>query len=194
MSDLTLSASRVFSPRLGHLAKRVFAVLVSYEVAAYGLATVQAMGLTLPTMVDASVQIDPRVTCATNLHRIVIAVEDWGMNHPDRATHRPTLAELGPDIEGGLPTCPTGGAYEIVPAGQTMRIVDGPTAVIPAGRMAFRCGHAHDMGVIENPYEALRRRQTPISPRVETRTAPKARSVDTPFPGFNFDRSGFGQH
>jgi hypothetical protein len=194
VADLTLSPSRTFSPRFGQFAKRFFAVLVSYEVAAYGLATVQAMGLTLPAMVDASVQADPRVTCAANLHRIVVAAEDWTKNHPDRASHRPTLEELGQDIEGGLPNCPTGGAYEIVPAGQSIRIVDGPTAVIPAGRMAFRCGHAHDIGVIENPYEAIRRRQIPISPRPEILTTPKARNVGTPYPGFNFDRSGFGQH
>lgn len=158
MADVTLSPSRIFTPRLGSLVKRIVAVLVSYEFAAYGLASVQAMGLTLPTMVDANAHLDPRVVCAEHLHRLAVAAEDWPRNHPEQATHRPTLDELGRDVEGGLPTCPEGGAYEVVPAGRTLRIVDGPTAVIPAGRMAFRCDH-HDAGVIENPYEAARRRQ-----------------------------------
>jgi hypothetical protein len=159
VADVTLSPSRIFTPRLGIFLKRIVAVLVSYEFAAYGLASVQAMGLTLPTMVDANSRIDPRAVCAQNLQRLAVAAEDWPRNHPQQAYRRPSLEELGRDIEGGLPTCPEGGPYEIVPAGRTLRIVDGPTAVIPAGRMAFRCGHAHDMGVIENPYEAARRRQ-----------------------------------
>lgn len=158
MADLTLSPSRFRVPTLAILGKRFVAVLISYEVLAYGLASVQAMGLTLPTMVDQSIQSDPRAKCAENIHRIVIAAEDWQRNHPDRAWRRPTLAELSHDIDGGMPKCPDGGAYELVPAGRTLRIVDGPTAVVPAGRIAIRCGHSHDMGQIENPYEAEKRR------------------------------------
>lgn len=158
MADLTLSPSRLRIPTLAILGKRLLAVLLSYEVLAYGLASVQAMGLTLPSMVDSRVQSDPRATCAANLQRIVIVAEDWQKNHPDRAWRRPTLAELAQDIPGGLPTCPEGDAYELVPAGRTLRIVDGPTAVVPAGRIAIRCGHSHDMGLIENPFEAEKRR------------------------------------
>lgn len=160
MADLTLSPSRILSPRLGNFFKRVAALVVSYEVMAYGLASVQAMGLTLPTMVNPDVQIDTRAVCARHLHDLAVAAEDWSRNHPDQAWHRPTLEELGRDIDGGLPTCPDGGKYEIVPAGRTLRIIDGPTAVVPQGRLAFRCGHHSDIGTIENPYEALRRRQT----------------------------------
>lgn len=162
VADLTLSPSKIITPRVGIFLKRVVAILVSYEFAAYGLASVQAMGLTLPTMVNANTQTDPKIVCAQNLHRLAVAAEDWSRNHPNEAFRRPSLEELARDA-GTSPVCPVGGVYEVVPAGRTLRIVDGPTAVIPAGRMAFRCDH-HDAGVIENPYEAERRRHAVTRP------------------------------
>ncbi|MGV3616651.1 MAG: hypothetical protein ACO1SV_15090 [Fimbriimonas sp.] len=157
MADTILTPSRVRPLPFAGLAKRLLTAVISYEVLAYGLASVQAMGLTLPTMVDEN-RPNPRAICQANLTRIVRVAEGWDKNHPDRTFPRPKLEDLARDLPGGLPTCPDGGHYEIVKAGRTLRIVDGPRAVVPEGRIAIRCTGDHDMGLIENPYEEMRRR------------------------------------
>ena len=156
MADITLSPSQsksIWRPQFGKYVKRFVAILVSYEVAAYGLATVQAVGLTLPTMVNASPAI-AHDTCRTHQLEILNAAEKWKARHPGFLLHRPRLGELARYFDHGLPTCPDGGAYEMVYPGHTIRVEGAPVAVVPTDRVGVRCRDAKHGATLSSPFRS----------------------------------------
>jgi hypothetical protein len=139
--------------RLASIGKKLLAVAVSYEILTYALATVQAVGLTLPAMVHGG----PAVAtsqCRSNQVAILEAVSEWKRDHPGGQA-RIKLSE----IKGYLtttPQCADGGTYQIVSPGHTLEI-DGQTIVVPEDRVGVRCMHdesdaSHHGGMMSNPY------------------------------------------
>jgi hypothetical protein len=57
----------------------------------------------------AAVDASRGVACRTNRQTVERALVMWSVNHPDEA---PSLAAL--EREGGVPSCPEGGRYELV--------------------------------------------------------------------------------
>lgn len=136
------------------LGKKILAIAVSYEVATYSLATVQAIGLTLPTMVNGGPVVG-KTQCSKNMQKILGAAEQWKAVHPGSTLHRPRLSELKPFIDA-LPQCPDGGQYEMIYPGHTFK-VDGANVVVPEDRIAVRCVHGTDTdsyhgGQMSNPF------------------------------------------
>lgn len=155
---LTNSAtpSSIFDRRaqLTALGKKLLALAVSYEVATYSLATVQAVGLTLPTMVNGGPVVG-KTECAKNMIKILDAAQQWKAVHPGATSDGPRLSDLKPFIDA-LPNCPTGGQYEMVQPGQTLKI-EGKSVVVPENRVAVRCVHNHEAdsyhgGMMSNPF------------------------------------------
>lgn len=141
-------------PQIAALGKKLIALAVSYEVATYSLATVQAVGLTLPTMVNGG-PVVAKTQCGKNMIKILGAAEQWKAVHPGATTGRPRLSELKPFIDA-LPECPDGGQYQMVYPGETLKL-EGKNVVVPEDRMAVRCVHDHEVdsyhgGMISNPF------------------------------------------
>jgi hypothetical protein len=160
VADLTLTPPRTRTPGravFASLAKKLAAIAVSYEVATYALATVQAVGLTLPTMVNAGPG-EAKVACQGDMKSLLDAAERWGESHPGAPLGGLRLEQLVPYLGHGLPTCPDGGTYEIVRAGHTLRMEEGQVAVVPEGRIGVRCVHEAGVdgphgGFILNPFK-----------------------------------------
>lgn len=136
------------------IGKKLLALAVSYEVATYSLATVQAIGLTLPTMVNGGPVVG-KTQCAKNMLKILGAAEQWKAVHPGNSVQRPRLSDLKPFIDN-LPTCPDGGQYEMIYPGQTFKL-NGANVVVPQDRVAVRCVHDHQVdsyhgGQMSNPF------------------------------------------
>lgn len=146
-------AQSKFQERVGTLGKRLAAVAVSYEVVTYLLATVQAAGLTLPTMVHGGPAL-LKVECRRGEAAILSAAQKWQNCHHSEQ-RLPLMSDLKPFLST-IPQCPDGGHYQMVyPGGQA--IVDGQEIIVPEGRLAVKCVHDLDAGedheaMMSNPY------------------------------------------
>jgi type IV pilus assembly protein PilA len=153
----TLTQDPLRAPRqlFSEVGKKIAAIAVSYELVTYALATVQAVGLTLPTMVHGG-PAEGKAACQVNMQKILGAAEQWKEMHPGFHLHRPRMSELKP-LLAALPQCPDGGTYEMVYPGHTLRVQDGTMVVVPEDRVAVRCVHEHGVdgyhgGLISNPF------------------------------------------
>jgi hypothetical protein len=153
----TSTPSSIFDRKqyFASLGKKLLAIALSYEVCTYALATVQAVGLTLPTMVNGGPVVG-KTQCSANMHQILDAAMQWKAVHPGMQIHRPRLSELKPFINE-IPQCPDGGTYEMVFAGHTLKVQDGTTAVVPDDRVGVRCVHEGEVdtyhgGKMSNPF------------------------------------------
>lgn len=136
--------------------KKLVALVVSYEVTTYCLATVQAVGLTLPTMVNSGPS-EHRLACQKQMVRILSAAEEWQRNHPGQPQARFTVGDLKPYL-GRIPKCPEAGRYELLFPGSTFQDDNGQKFLIPEGRIAVHCTHgeggiAPHGGLMSNPYQ-----------------------------------------
>lgn len=152
----SVTPSSIFDRRAHFIAlgKKLLALAVSYEVATYSLATVQAVGLTLPTMVNGGPVVG-KTQCAKNMMKILDAAGQWKAVHPGVTLGRPRLSELKPFIDS-LPTCPDGGQYQMVYPGEAFKL-DNENVVVPEDRIAVRCVHDHEVdsyhgGQMSNPF------------------------------------------
>lgn len=132
------------------MAARLGAVLISCEVLAYALATIQAAGLTVPAIV-AEGPGDSRIICERNVKELLDA-EDKMEDAEGQPSQKPLIQDLDRYLANGLPVCPRQGEYQIVSAGETLRVAGGRTTVVPEGRIAIRCAHGHDFGIVQNPF------------------------------------------
>lgn len=137
MSDTSLSfpiARRISRKRI--FVKRVLQVVISYEVATYALAAVQALGLTLPAMVP-DMGSTPSVTCEHRLQAVANRVAEFRIARPDSPL---TYRESGIlALVESLPKCPDGGRYEVVAPGTVVRTEQGTTFVASREQVVVRC-------------------------------------------------------
>lgn len=111
--------------------------MISYEVATYALATVQATGLTLPAMVDPAPAANAAI-CRNHLQSVVDEAARFRALRPD--VPLVSLDEgLGASVTRGMPRCPSGGHYELVPSGTSVVTDGGASIVASVDRLAARC-------------------------------------------------------
>lgn len=139
MSDATLPIA--LSPRtkrLRTLGKRILQVFISYEVATYSLATVQAIGLSLPAMVNTegaalSTECDQRIQSVADL------LARFRSDHPDSpATYTPAGVQA---LTQSMPQCPEGGRFEVLLPGTPMKTERGTTFMVTRDKVVVRCVH-----------------------------------------------------
>lgn len=139
---------------LAEISKKLVALAVSYELISYGLATVQAIGLTLPAIVNGG-PAQVRFRNEQAMQNILSAAQQWqNVKGADRPS-MPTLEELKA-ANASVPACEGGCHFEFVRPGQTMKAQNGQFCLVPEGRLAIRSvidsNPAESYGLLSNPY------------------------------------------
>lgn len=139
MSDASLPlANSSRTRRLRTLGKRLLAVFISYEVLTYALATVQAVGLSLPTMVTANGAASA-AECDDRIQAVADTVAGFRRDHPDSQM---TYTSHGVEaLIQSMPRCPAGGHYEVMPPGTVLKTERGTNFVVTRDRVVVRCVH-----------------------------------------------------
>lgn len=140
--------------KLETLGKKLVALAVSYELISYALATVQAVGLTLPAIVSGG-PAQVRYRNEQNMQNLLSAAQQWQTAQSADARRMPTLDDLK-GKNGAVPSCEGGCHFEIVQPGNTMKAQNGQFCLVPEGRIAIQSVVDKDpsasYGILSNPY------------------------------------------
>jgi hypothetical protein len=139
VSDATLPiALTPRTKRLRTLAKRALQVFISYEVATYSLATIQAIGLSLPTMVNS----EGAALASECDQRIQVVADTVARFRSDQPNSPVTYSPQGvAALTQSLPQCPDGGRFEVIAAGTTIKTERGTNFMVTRDRIVVRCVH-----------------------------------------------------
>jgi hypothetical protein len=139
LSDATLPISITKRrARLLTFSKRLLQVFISYEVATYSLATLQAIGLSLPTMVPQEAKA-VSFECDKNLQAVTDTIAQFRTAHLESTA--PYNSSVVANLVKSMPQCPGGGHYEVLVPGMTVKTESGANFVVTRDRVVARCVH-----------------------------------------------------